>query len=129
MGTKTQPTAHGEIEYETVECDSCGTELLKDEAFGFIVFDQDKLKKSRSWNHFHEWNVYDGGYKTGWACPYCYDAAPVDFPRIRSASERLNALYESVFVDDMGVVRYWVIIFVVVSILTWTAILVGVMIG
>lgn len=63
-------TAHGEIEYETVTCASCGTEVLPEDAKRLVVGDV---------LEHHEWHA-SGKEKftfdldtlaVGWACSYC----------------------------------------------------------
>ena len=61
MSTKTTPTPYGEIEFETVECDSCGDELLEKNAKEFTIGDREGL-----------------------ACEYCTENGPIDFPGPRN---------------------------------------------
>lgn len=78
-------TAFGDVEYETVDCSSCGQTELKDEAKRFVIggFEEEfcnrlKFKKSK---------VNDG-----WACRNCADDSPVGFPVSVSFWERLRWL-------------------------------------
>lgn len=91
-------TAHGEIEYETVECSSCGNDVMKEKAKGFIVYDQDKVKRTHDRLGHYEWEIYDGGYITGWACPYCAEE-PLSFPekKLRDVLENGGAKMTFVF--------------------------------
>lgn len=78
MPTRAATTAHGEVEYETVECSSCGNEIPKDEASRFIIGDCAGVDK---WSHRgDEWEFTS--YRTGWACPYCRDD-PAGYPTAR----------------------------------------------
>lgn len=122
-------TAHGEVEYETVTCDSCESEVMKSEAFRFVTFAQDEIRKEMSWHDHHEWEVYDGGYRAGWACPYCHDAGPADFPRIRSGSEKFNALYKAIFLDDLGMWRMATMAFFMASLALWITIAVALIVS
>lgn len=108
---KKASTAFGEVEYETVVCDSCDNEVMKDEAFRFVTIDTDQIRTDRSWSDHHEWEVYHGGYNEGWACPYCHEDGPVAYPRVRNGVEKFNALYDAVMLNDvqmwrMGLVAY-----------------------
>ena len=55
--TRQAATVHGEVEYEVVECDSCGAEILADEANDFTIGDRE-----------------------GVACDLCVGEGPSDFP-------------------------------------------------
>jgi len=68
MSKETAVTPHGEVEYETVECDSCGVEIAKSEAYRFVAFSQG----------------FDPSYvcecaTRGWVCDYCREA-PAGLP-------------------------------------------------
>jgi len=69
--TKTATTAHGTVEYETVECDSCGNEVAKSDAYRFLLF-----KQGRDPSFVKD----DDKQAAGWACPYCFDTAPIEPP-------------------------------------------------
>lgn len=56
--TQTAHTAHGQVEYEVVECDSCGTNVLPDETVVFTIGDRE-----------------------GVACKMCEDSGPVSLPK------------------------------------------------
>jgi hypothetical protein len=95
---KTVATPHGEVEYETVVCDSCGSETRKDDAYRFLLISE--LKRERSFSTYAEFRINKSEYADGWACPYCADAEPIDYPgrgyfqRVRSelGSDALVAL-------------------------------------
>jgi len=59
MTTKTETieTQYGTVEVETVECDSCGQRIGKEEAHDFTIGDRD-----------------------GYACAHCVDDGPISFP-------------------------------------------------
>ena len=59
MTTKTETieTQYGTVEVETVECDSCGQRIGKEEAHDFTIGDRD-----------------------GYACSHCVDNGPISFP-------------------------------------------------
>jgi len=55
--TRQAATVHGEVEYEVVECDSCGAEIPADEANDFTIGDRE-----------------------GVACDLCVEEGPSGFP-------------------------------------------------
>lgn len=71
-------TAHGEVPYETVECDSCGNEVAKDDAEKFVIGDHIHTDK---WSHKGD-ELEFKNYRTGWACEYC-KGDPAGFPSTR----------------------------------------------
>lgn len=80
MPQRKAETAFGEIEYETVECVSCETEVRSDEALDVIV---GEVKSKRSWNHnnYDQYEVYKEGQYRGKLCPYCVDAQHIALDR------------------------------------------------
>jgi len=66
--TKTIQHEYGEKEIEVVECDSCGQEVAKNKAYAFL------MTKGGSWI------VGDNIDVDGWACEYCVENDPIDFP-------------------------------------------------
>jgi ribosomal protein S26 len=77
--TKTATTAHGEVEYETVTCDSCGNEAAKAEASKFVMMHS--MRDTTTWSHdggYKEFEVYN--YTEGWACKYCTQS-PASYPQ------------------------------------------------
>lgn len=67
------------MEYETVECDSCGSEVQKEDARRFLM---GKISSSRE--EFGKKQVrFEETPKvvTGWSCPYCVEAGPAGFPK------------------------------------------------
>lgn len=68
------PTAHGEVEYEVVECYSCGARVAKEDAERFAIggFDGETFNSYK----------FDSDRSTlGWACGYCVED-PISFPRV-----------------------------------------------
>jgi len=55
--TETIQTAYGDVEIETVDCDSCGQTIGKDDANEFTLSDRE-----------------------GHACDHCVDNGPISFP-------------------------------------------------
>lgn len=87
-------TAHGTVEYEVVECDSCESEVSKNEAKPFFI---GSVKSISQWGYRNKLEVeFDmDDVVRGWACPYCYDDEPIDYPRSVpdvSIPRRLNPL-------------------------------------
>jgi len=66
--TKTIHHEYGTTEIEVVECDSCGREIEKDEAYYFI------MRNTKMKDEFT-------GQTEGWACEHCVDN-PISFPAI-----------------------------------------------
>lgn len=56
--TVTEQTVHGEITYQTVACDSCGQDVMEDEANKFTI-----------------------GNREGYACDVCVEEGPAGFPQ------------------------------------------------
>lgn len=117
MPTKTAETIHGSVEYETVECSSCGQEIAKEDA---LVFAIGRGKKER----------YGGvkikAKKQGYACDHCADN-PIAFPRAESFIERCIDSW-SYFQDDLDMIAAWAYIWMIVSTLC-TAFLFVVLVG
>jgi len=86
-------TAHGEVEYETVECDSCESEVMKSEAKRIVVGD---LKDTVHWSHksTKEFHFDNSTYATGWVCQYCSDGPLVGVPSVSSARKWLRRIPE-----------------------------------
>lgn len=94
MSTKknTAPTVHGSIEYETVECSSCGQDVMKEEARRVYVGD---VKGTTNSSHRGvtevEFDRHD--HTSGWFCPHCYDE-PVGFvAKVRSTTPTEDAFF------------------------------------
>ena len=73
------PTAHGEVEYETVECDSCGEQVAREAATSIVVGD---VKEKAPLNGLdYSRYKFHGTPAEGWVCEYCQDD-PAGFPRV-----------------------------------------------
>lgn len=68
----TAATAHGSVEYETVTCDSCGNEVVKDDAYRFAIGGYE-----RNFIGTHEFDA--DAATVGWACEFCRDD-PAGYP-------------------------------------------------
>jgi Zn ribbon nucleic-acid-binding protein len=77
MSTEKAVTAYGEVEYETVECDSCGHKVVKEDADRFVV---GELQSEKYWDDYTKYEFRQRRHQTGWACPHCRDD-PIAFPR------------------------------------------------
>jgi len=77
MSKNKAATAHGEVEYETVTCDSCDSEILKSEAKRFVIGD---YVRTDTWTHKGD-ELEFRDYTMGWACEYCRESGPVAYPQ------------------------------------------------
>lgn len=93
--TESITTEHGRIEYETVDCDSCGAEVAKKDADRFVVIHD--LKSKYSYTRYNEYKVRDGS--DGWICPYCADSGPIDTPDKDPRSHVLGWILWATFSD------------------------------
>jgi len=84
MPERTDLPAHGEVTYETVECTSCGNEVLDTEAKHVFVGDYDRTS-TRSYRYYDR--VHLKNYSHGRLCPHCVEESPARFPPLPSASE------------------------------------------
>lgn len=78
MPTEKAITVYGEVDYETVECSSCETEVLKEEAQRFVVGDV-RRHKSLDNRGIETYAFKKGTVRDGWACEFCVDD-PAGFP-------------------------------------------------
>ncbi len=69
-------TIHGEVEYKTVECCSCGNKVRKETASYFVVGDKRK-KRSR----YDYWRIDMNSFTDGWCCSQCRENGPIGFPQ------------------------------------------------
>ena len=68
--TETVDTLYGTVEIETVDCDSCGTTIAREEAYPFRIGEETATAA--------------GCVREGYACPVCGDEGPAGFPeRVR----------------------------------------------
>ena len=66
--TKEIQTEYGTVEVETVECDSCGNTIGKEEAYRFAM---DSTAPNKRMNDAE---------RSGYACSLCVDNGPISFP-------------------------------------------------
>lgn len=78
--TEVTPTHLGDVDYEVVECASCGSDVLKREATRYAAGD---LKEKTVWRGLDKVKIeFDTrGYIDGWLCPYCMDEGPISLPK------------------------------------------------
>ena len=67
MGNETVETVYGSVEVDTVECDSCGDTILRDDAYRFRMGPPSNKGMSSV-----EYN--------GYACEHCAEVGPASFP-------------------------------------------------
>lgn len=70
-------TVHGVVEYETVECTSCGEKVVEEDALTIFVGEYHG-KSSRSYESYDRIKL--ANYKKGYLCPYCTDD-PAKYPQ------------------------------------------------
>lgn len=78
--TKTAQTVYGDVEYETVECDSCNNEVMKEEAFRFLLFGEETLRQKIDKYDRTEYKFENDTLIEGWACEHCHENGPISFP-------------------------------------------------
>ncbi len=80
--TRTVQTVHGDVDYETVECASCGTDTLQRVAKRFVMGEQ---VDRNHWSHRNVIRIEfdDHTIREGWACEYCYESGPAGYPNSR----------------------------------------------
>jgi hypothetical protein len=73
MSTQKAITQHGEVEYETVKCDSCGNEVVEGEELSYVI---GEIRSSSYWSHkkSYEINFHEEGLNRGNLCPHCAEA-------------------------------------------------------
>jgi len=78
MNKKTAVTKHGEVEYETVECSSCGNKTPKEKAEQFVIGEP---TSTRVWEHSgnKKFEFDLDSLKEGWACEFCKES-PASYP-------------------------------------------------
>jgi len=88
--TESITTEHGRIEYETVDCDSCGAEVAKKDAYRYIMYERGADPE-----------YVGGGNKRaiGWACEYCFDSGPLDVPDTNPRTHAVGWLLWATFSD------------------------------
>jgi hypothetical protein len=91
---KTIQTKYGEVEVETIECDSCGNTIGKEDAHEFTLGDRE-----------------------GHACDHCVDNGPISFP---DTVAEWDTPVENLRMNDYGVVFYVILGFITLPIGTIT---------
>jgi hypothetical protein len=84
-------TAHGEVEYETRVCSSCGSEHPLQDSEVFVI---GKYVDDDTWSYRseHEFTFKHRTVTWGWACEHCRDHDPVMYPQSDSFWKRLKWL-------------------------------------
>jgi len=87
---ETAVTIHGEVEYATVECSSCGETVAAEHATSVIVGDVTNIE---SWGHQPDQYEFGNGKERGKICEYCRDD-PAAYPsgRVFDALSSARAL-------------------------------------
>ena len=67
---KTIQTAYGDVEIETVDCDSCGQTIGKEDARRFGLTSEEQAPNVR----------INETERCGYACSHCVDEGPISFP-------------------------------------------------
>jgi hypothetical protein len=72
-------TVHGEVEYKTVECASCGNTVPKQQAKRFVI---GTTKNIEHWGMIgkRDYSFETADYQEGWACEYCRNDGVINFP-------------------------------------------------
>jgi len=72
-------TEHGSVEYEVVECDSCGMDTAKESAQRFYI---GEVKETDSYNSLNKTVVKfkKNTVNKGWACQHCHDGDVAGLP-------------------------------------------------
>jgi len=74
MGNETVETVYGSVEVDTVECESCGETILREDAYRFGMSTNPYKKINES--------TYNG-----YACEHCANIGPASFPERVASSE------------------------------------------
>jgi hypothetical protein len=69
-------TEHGEVEYKTKECTSCGNKVVEEEAYVAIIGDV-KNRRYRSGQGEYEFTLNSDYYKAP-LCPYCAESENIN---------------------------------------------------
>jgi hypothetical protein len=110
-------TAHGTVEYETVECSSCGVEIRKDDASAFAVGDE--------FGSQYRSKIVVENYVTGWVCEQCR-SAPVAFPDPSASGGVVHSIRGAVdrfLSGDYSMVTEAMFFYVVLSAILWVMVL------
>jgi len=91
---ETLATAHGKVEYETVECESCSELMVKEDATRVYVGD---YHGKDSWSHQPYDEIKLSNYHWGYLCQYCREdpaGFPYDYKPINSFMNWVKSLAE-----------------------------------
>lgn len=106
--TQTITTSHGEVEYEVVQCDSCGNDVAKGDAKDFVIGDIDKIS-----DYHNQDKVYFSEYTRGYACSICADDESVDgpagFPGTRRSFGKTSRHVSSAFTSLLSTLSVFII--------------------
>ena len=88
--THTIATEFGPVEFSTVTCSSCEAEVPKDEAVPFFM---GPVQRSHSTNYKYD-VTFESREETavGWACPYCREEGPAQYPQINRVANLASIL-------------------------------------
>jgi hypothetical protein len=102
---ETATTAHGEVEYEVVECSSCGQKIREEDAVRFVV---GELNDKKSYTHGERYNFNPQTVNEGWACDICRED-PAGFPTTdRSVSINAEPLrYTLIGLGAIATCLFW----------------------
>lgn len=110
------PTPHGDVTYETVECDSCGNEVAKEEAYEFIIGDLSDIGTTTKVRHVQ---------RKGWACSYCAGEGAIEFPTKSQKEEIVKLLELAVYdreldmIDPFKLMAWVALLMVFVPVIAW----------
>jgi hypothetical protein len=90
-------TEHGSVEYEVVECSSCGMNTTKEHAQRFLI---GEMKGEKRWGFEHEVNFETGTVVKGWACQHCQNGDVAGLPSGSSAS---SGIADSIIQFSVGI--------------------------
>jgi hypothetical protein len=96
MSTQKAITQHGEVEYETVKCDSCGNEVVEGEELSYVI---GEIRSSSYWSHKNEYeiNFNEAGFDTGNLCPHCAEARNLDIRHSNNTSSKSSNIARNIF--------------------------------
>lgn len=111
--THTIATEFGAVEFSTVTCSSCEAEVPKDEAVPFFLG-----PVRRSLKTSYEYDVtFESREETavGWACPYCREEGPAQYPQIDRVTNLVSALPGGEYLITRGGVDWYTIAVMLMS--------------
>jgi hypothetical protein len=82
---ETATTPHGTVEYDVVECSSCGNKVAKNDTKRFVI---GEVHDKEEYNTIPDkWQFKNES--VGWACEYCQDN-PVSFPQVNTFKNQFS---------------------------------------